>query len=239
MIDAEPCTEQACIRTASSKNELSQAFSLVYQRYLEAGLGERNSAQMRILPQHALPTTEVVVAGFRDDIFGTATLVRDNVLGLPIESAYGRDVQVRRSRSYCLAEISCLANRRGSTTRDALVELMAFTVRCAKSRNVDQILIAVHPRHVGFYTRYLGFEVFAGLRSYRSVCCNPAIGLCLDLNCLETRFPAAHRRLFGRSHPREQLAYRPLSIEAKRFVKRSLEAIESYDFSYRSAALAS
>jgi hypothetical protein len=236
-----PCpVEQACIRIASSRKELSHALQLVYESYLDSGLIEPNPYHVRVLPQHKLPTTEVVIAGIAERVVGTATLVRDSLLGLPVESLYARDVEVRRQENLYLAEISCLADGRGGLSRHALIDLMAFTVQCAKARGVDQILIAVHPRHVKFYLNCLGFYVFGGLRSYDAVCGNPAIGLCLDLETLQARSPAAYRRLFGRPHPAEHLAYRALPNDAQRYTKQLAAAVRSYEAANsRSPAMAS
>src|SRR6478609_7729872 len=51
-------TEQAYFSIARCQGMLSLAFSLVYHNYLDAGLVEPNPAQVRVLPQHALSSTE-------------------------------------------------------------------------------------------------------------------------------------------------------------------------------------
>src|SRR5689334_20585841 len=127
-------TEQACIRIANSRYELAQALSLVYHNYLEAGLIEPNAAEGRVIRQHALASTEVFVAKTRNEVFGTATLVRDSALGLPMESIYAREVETRRDQNLCLAEVSCLADRRSRLSPRSLIDLMAFTIQCAERR---------------------------------------------------------------------------------------------------------
>ena len=126
-------TGQECIRIAHSKRELSAAFSLVYQCYLEAGLIEPNAIQARVLPQHALPSTEVVVARVHDGVYATATIVRDNFLGLPLEAIYAAEVGDLRSQGMSVAEVSCLADRREEISRNLIKDLMAFIAQCAKS----------------------------------------------------------------------------------------------------------
>ena len=241
MIHAESApTELACLGIARCQMGLSQAFSLVYHNYLEAGLVEPNPAQARVLPQHALSSTEVFVAKIRNEVFGTATLVRDSALGLPMESIYAREIADRRDQHVHLAEVSCLADRRSTTSRRSLIDLMVFTIQCAKLRGVDNMLIAVHPRHVKFYINYLGFHVFAGLRTYDAVRGNPAVGLCLDLISLETCSPEAYHRIFGRRSWSEQLAYQPLAPEAKRYVERLLRAFDpNVGYSCQPASIAS
>jgi hypothetical protein len=212
----------------------------VYENYVESGLIESNPIRARVLRHHALSTTEVLVAKVRDEVIATASVIRDSALGLPIDSVYPAEIQMRRRRGIRLAEVSCLADRRGQTSRNTVNALMAFIAQSAKLRGVDQLLIAVHPRHVKFYSRFLGFEVFGELRDYEAVRGNPAIGLCLDLNELVVHSPAAFDRLFGRPHTADQLAFRPLSRNARRYVSELLTASRSYyAASYRVAAMAS
>jgi hypothetical protein len=233
-------TEQACIRIARSRNEIWQALSLVYENYLESGLIEPNPLRARVLRHHALRTTEVLVARVRNEVFATASVIRDSALGFPIESVYPREIEWLRTQGLNLAEVSCLADRRGQTSRSAVNDLMAFIAQSAKLRGVDQLLIAVHPRHAKFYSRFLGFEVFGGLRDYEAVRGNPAVGLCLDLNNLRVHSPTAYDRLFGRPHPMEHLAYRPLPRDARRYVNDLLTAVPCYEpASYQLAAMAS
>ena len=227
MIHAETApTEQACIRIARSQNELLQAFSLVYHSYLDAGLIKPNQAQVRVLPQHALSTSEVFVVKVRNQVLGTATLIRDSELGLPLEAIYKSEIADRRDQHLSLSEVSCLADCKSGISRRSLIELMAFTAQCAKLRGVDQILIAVHPRHVKFYVNLIGFNVFGGLRTYSAVRGHPAIGLILDLGTLETRSPKAHERLFGKWHSGERLAYQPFATNVRRYVENLIQEID-------------
>jgi hypothetical protein len=212
----------------------------VYESYVDSGLIEPNPFGARILRQHSLSTTEVLVAKVGDDVFATASVIRDSALGFPLESVYRTEIEWLRAQDLQLAEVSCLADRRGQTSRSAVNDLMAFIAQSAKLRGVDQLLIAVHPRHAKFYSKYLGFEVFGGLRDYDAVRGNPAVGLTLDLNNLRTHSPIAYDRLFGRPRPTAQLACRPLSRDARRYVSDLLAAVRSYEgASYQLAAMAS
>jgi hypothetical protein len=217
---------QVRFRTARTRATFSQAFSLVYYNYVEAGLIEPNQAQVRVLPHHALPTTDVLVAQVRDEVFGTATLIRDGRYGLPLESIYTSEVENYRNEGLRLAEVSCLADRRRRTNYSSLIDLMHFTIQCAIARGVDQLLIAVHPRHVKFYVRLLGFNVFAGLRNYAAVCDNPAIGLSLDLRPVDVWDQATRNRVLGRKTWSRELIDRPISYQAKKYIETVLQSTD-------------
>jgi hypothetical protein len=81
----------------------------------------------------------------------------------------------------------------------------------ARHRGVDELLIAVHPRHAKFYERFIGFEIIGGKRLYESVCCKPAVALALDLNRLSVNHPRAYKRFFG--SPFSEDAFRRPPIE--------------------------
>lgn len=219
----------ACIRLVSTPNELSRALSLVYDSYIEAELVEPNPFKLRALPHHALHTTDVILAKVDCEVYATATIIRDNSLGLPLESIFPDEVDNLRRQKLALAEVSCLADRRGVTSRELVNELMAFIAQRAKLKGVDRLLIAVHPRHVKFYCRILGFDVFTGMRAYDTVRGNPAIGLFLDLNDLEVRSPKAYQRLFGSWHSQEYLTASSLPRDVKRYVERILHMISTHE----------
>jgi len=205
------------VRIATRRNELLDAFRLVYQAYLRAGLCEPNPHRMRVTPYHLLPTTEVLVAVSDSNVAATMTLVRDGGLGLPMECVYPEEVAARREQGIELGEVSCLAARQEDLRRafPLLVRVMSLCAQCARSRGLDELLIAVHPRHAGFYERFLGFQVIGHEKVYDSVCYNPAVPLALDLTRLAIIHPTGHKRLFSVPLPGESLRYRPVPADVR------------------------
>ncbi len=200
-------------RIGISRQELSASFHLIYQQYLQAGLMKPNSYRARVTPYHLLPSTEVLVALDRGAVTCTMSVVRDGKLGLPMESIYHEEVAWLRLKGLSLAEVSCLADRHdeGEKSQSALFQLMPLVAQLAYNRGVDQLLIAVHPRHARFYQRFLGFEVIAAEeRTYGQVCGKPAVALALDLNGLAANHPRVHQWLFGEPFPAEVLKYNPV-----------------------------
>lgn len=89
-----------------------------------------------------------------------------------------------------------------------IVQLMSHMAQFARRHGVDELLIAVHPHHVGFYQRFIGFDVIGEERSYSSVCDNPAVAMALDLVRMPTNHPRAYERFFGTPLPDLELELR-------------------------------
>ena len=199
-------------RAASSREEIFDAFHLVYEQYQRSGLMQPNPCRMRITPYHLLPSTEVLVALEGGTMTCTMSVVRDGELGLPMESVYHEEVASLRLRGLSLAEVSCLADKQDPAVKSqsALFQLMPLVAQLAYRRGVDQLLIAVHPRHARFYKRFLGFDVIAEQRTYGQVCGKPAVALAADLNHLAVNHPRVHEWMFGEPFADKILEYNPL-----------------------------
>jgi hypothetical protein len=196
-------------RIGASREDLFAAFHLVYEEYLRAGLMKPNSSRMRVTPYHLLPGTEVLVALDRGAVTCTMSLVRDGKLGLPMESVFHEEVAGLRLLGPSLAEVSCLADMHDPAPRPQpeLFQLMPLVAQLAYCRGVDQLLIAVHPRHARFYRRSLGFDMIAEERTYAQVRGKPAVALAADLNALAVNHPRVYQWLFARPFPDAVLEY--------------------------------
>ncbi len=217
------------VRTASEPREVRAALGLVYNSYVRCGLIEPNPFRMRVTPFHLLDTTEVFIGVIGGEVACTMTLVGDGEMGLPMESIYSEEVAWRRMNGAPVAEVSCLADRRQSLVRSmpVLIQVMSLMAQCARQRGVDELLIAVHPRHAPFYERFIGFEVVGQQKAYQQVCNKPAVALALDLTQLAAIHPRAYKRFFGSRFPGEELQYRPMSDELRAELREVVEA--TYD----------
>jgi hypothetical protein len=192
-------------KIAGDRDEFLNAFRLAYQAYLRCGLVRPNPDLMRITPYQMLPTTEVFVATEEDQVVATVSLVRDGELGLPMEAVFGEEVAWRRLQGVHLGEVSCLASRERSLTRSlpVVLQLMSLMAQCAQRRGVNQLIIAVHPKHLKFYQSFTGFEPIGDERPYGPVCDKPAVAMVLDLDRFEHHHPKLHRRFFGTPFPEQ------------------------------------
>jgi len=184
---------------AANRAQREAAFRRVYLSYLRAGLMEPNRHQMRVTPYHLVPTTDVFIAVLGREVISTISLIRDGQLGLPLESVYRYEVDRRRAEGKLLAEVSCLADRRSNLRRffPVFIELCRWMVQCARLRGVEELLVAVHPRHARFYERYMAFERVGDETSYPAVCDRPAVALSLDFARIDCHKPASYNRFFG------------------------------------------
>jgi hypothetical protein len=209
------------IKVAASRREREQAFRLAYHSYLRAGLCSPNSSELRVTPFQLLSTTDIIVAELRGEVISTISLVRDGVLGLPMESIYPDELKERRRAGVRMAEASCLADRRQSQDRffGIFCEMNRIMVQLADREGYDQLLIAVHPRHARMYCRAMAFAQVGGNKPYPSVNGNPAVALCLDFHFVKTRRPAIWARFVGESLPESVLQSCPLSGEDRAHFK--------------------
>lgn len=204
-------------KIASRREEYCAAFGLVYKAYVRAGLSVRHPYRMRVTPYHLLPTSEVFIAVKEGEVISTVSLIRDGELGLPMESVYSKEVARFREHGYSVAEVSCLADHRQGQKRSVpvVMRLMSLMAQCAKRRGVDQLLIAVHPRHAKFYQFFAAFEPIGDEKPYRTVCDNPAVAMALDLSWAPIDHPHLYAKFFGTPFPEKVLDYRPMSDELR------------------------
>ncbi|WP_147869031.1 N-acyl amino acid synthase FeeM domain-containing protein [Stieleria maiorica] len=216
-----------------STDDRSEAFSLVHRMYLRTGLTGDNVQGMRVIPHHLLDTTDVMVSRRDGVVDFTVTLVRDGELGLPAESLFPAEIDSMRSCGVKLAEVSCMASQCDRLTQrerlDMLVKMMSLTVRVARRRGVDRLLLAVHPRHAKAYQKMFGCIPCTDVKRYDAVEGNPAV-LCLhDFARLDRERYLFYDRIYGTEHEPWKLdGPRMTSAEKEYFKKRVLKSVDSF-----------
>jgi hypothetical protein len=210
-------------KVAENRQEREAAFRLVYKAYTRSGLIDENPHGMRVTPYQLLDTTDVFIAMLDDEVISTVSLVCDGELGLPMEGIYGREVTDLRASGICVAEVSCLADRRRqlSRTLPIFIPLMRLLAQAARYRGIEQLLVAVHPRHAGFYRRCLSFDLLGDLKTYPLVRNNPAVALSLDFLKVDRLRPVNFNRFFydtffGTQIPETELIRRPMCGDERR-----------------------
>lgn len=206
-----PSSDALQTSLAATRSDLHAALRLVYDAYLETSLISPNPWELRATSYHLVPTTQVFIARVAHEIVGTLTLIRDGEQGMPMEQQFQHEIAVRRERGISVAEVSCLADKGHgkSSMLTVVVQLMSHMAQFAYQQDVEELLIAVHPHHAGFYQRFIGFEVIGDEKPYTAVCDKPAIPLALNLRTMATNHPRAHERFFGKPFSDEQLAIPP------------------------------
>ncbi|MCA9236848.1 MAG: hypothetical protein KDA44_15335 [Planctomycetales bacterium] len=217
--NVESRNDGVLIKIATNRGERAGAFELAYRSYSQAGLCGLSRTAMRISSHQLLPCTDVFVALQRGEVISTLSLVRDGGLGLPLEAIYPDEVRSRRNAGLRLGEVTCLADRHEDKNRflklfPALTRVMMQT---AEREGIDQLLIAVHPRHARFYRQAMGFQQIAGHRRYQAVNGNPALALSLDLKSVRTQQPRIWQRFVGAPLPAEVLQSCPVTESDRRY----------------------
>lgn len=178
------------ITIASTEEDLSSAYQLLHDSYVNSGFMKPDPSKMRVLPQHVLPQTTTIVAKWDGHVVGTLSLIRDNPFGLPIEKIF--NINERRQGGRRLAEVSSLAvdpQYRGQANR-ALFPLFRFVYQYAKHYfGTHEFVIAVNPSTVDMYLSFMLFERLSSRsKSYDFVQGAPAVGLYLNFDTCENRW---------------------------------------------------
>jgi hypothetical protein len=196
------------VKIASERAEWKDAFQLVALNYQAAGY-EASASKVRFTPYHALPDTVTFIAKYQGRVMMTFSLVPDNtLLGLPLETIFGEEInQLRRERRR-LAEIISLAADSEVSPREfrpIFVTLIKLMMQYHVSHGGDTWVIAVNPRHRDFYTKAMGYVSLGPPRTYPNVQDAPAEGYMLDVELMKARVPKMYQQIFGEWLPGEAL----------------------------------
>jgi hypothetical protein len=91
-----------------------------------------------------------------------------------------------------------------------VIGVMSLMAQCARQRGIDELLITVHPRHLKFYERFIGFQQIGNEKNYHAVNDHPAVALALDLKNLHIIHPRAYKRFFGTPFTPHEMMFRPI-----------------------------
>ncbi len=201
-------------RTARCREDYQASFSVLYHSFHRSGLCPRNQAELRVLPFHLRPETQVFVGEHGGRVCGTISLVMDTGSGLPLEASFRERVQSLRKSGRKIAEFTSLAIDPAHPQNKAksFAQLTSVAVAFARRHGVDELLAAVHPRHARFYRHAMGFRSLSDVVPYAGVLGHPAVLIAVPINELE-RVDSRWRLWYSPtiSFPRRALAHRPMS----------------------------
>ncbi len=196
---AEQSKDKLVYSVVRKKNELKQAFSLVYKEYASRGyIPKHYKSTLRLSLFNSLPTSTTFVAKEAGKVVATVTLIPDSPLGLPMDKIYKKELDILRKKGKRISEVSQLSidSRlfpKGWFSMFNFNKLI-FVFKLFKlvldygiyKDELDEFCIAVNPRHQYLY-KFIGFEELAGLRYYGSVNKAPAIAKHLELEGLDEK----------------------------------------------------
>ncbi len=186
------------VEFATKKEHFEAAFKLVYREYLKKGYCSSNPSEMRITVYSALPDTAAFCLWRQNTLLGTASLIIDSPVGLPIESTYSNEIKTLRLQGRKLSEVSLLALNSDVISKGIKPLYFAERLRhlyhlfkpifwyARKSAECTDMCIAINPVHKMLYSS-LYFEQFGEERVYESVNKNPSIAMRLNFDQIEER----------------------------------------------------
>jgi hypothetical protein len=208
---------------ARSRDDLTQAFRLVFESYYDAGLVTEKPSGIRLTPHHLMPTSEVLVAKLDDVVTSTLSMFGDGYLGLPMESMYPQQIQSLRDKGLRLAEIGCLADRRNSPIRfmDAFIQLGRLLAQVCQVRGIDALVAVMHPKHAKLYQRVMGFQQIGDLSHCPYANDRPAVALSMRFE--DHRGTPLYDRYFSDPWPHKELLQYRWDQETRKHFREILE----------------
>jgi hypothetical protein len=184
--------DHLCIKVADARDELEQAFALVYREYLRQGyIKDPKHSGLHLSLQHILPETAVFILK-SSTVVGTLTHILDSDLfGLPMDSLYREELKPLRNANRKLAELSSLATCREACGRNLFLYLFREVYWYSLRRNVKDFCIMVNPSHTRFYQDILFFEEIGPKKYYQKVGA-PAVALRLNLEEFDQKLEHAY-----------------------------------------------
>ncbi|MCW2525114.1 MAG: hypothetical protein JWO63_3449 [Frankiales bacterium] len=180
-------------KIASSSAEIAKAINLVDDCYVARGILDRE--QKQISTHILLPTTTVFVALRDDEVIGTVSLIEESPLGFPMEEVHP-EVQQFRSDLRRSAEVGGLATVARYRKSGLSIMLYNMLYRWARYyRNIEDLIIAVHPSSEGFYSNVLLFEKIGSIREYKKLRGAESVPLHLDIPGVLARFKSMYEKI--------------------------------------------
>jgi hypothetical protein len=221
-------TRDIQVKIASAFDELEQAFELLAANDRAGGHDAPGDVPHRFTRFHALQNTVTIVAKHERSVVATLSLVPDGpILGLPMESIYGEEIDGLRRQGRRMAEVISLADA-GLSIREFIVifkSMLKLAMQYHARRGGDTWVIAINPGHRNFYQKVLGFAPLGERRSYPTVQDHLAEAYLLDLELMRDGAPKMYDEVFSEELPESVLtAGRRSRAQAQYFGSRSSQS---------------
>lgn len=148
----------------ASENHVSEALDFVRENYRQAGYATPDSLR---------PTTAdslTAAAKRHHKMIGTLSLWRDGPAGLQADEIYGDELNRLRRRGDRLGEFGRLAMDSRTPALTLLLSMVGKVAAAGCDRwHLTDFIVECNPRHVGFYTRMLGFSAIGEKRNCSQV----------------------------------------------------------------------
>ena len=179
------------VAVAESPEEIEAAGGLVRRRYAWRGYDVDAPDDPGAAGKHDRLGQEITfVAAKSDTTIGTLTLGLDGPFGLRAEETHSDVIETMRAAGRRVCELTRLALAESADSKPVLASLFSLAYAAGFTiHGVTDVFIEVNPRHVGFYSRVLGFVVAAGEGFCERVRA-PSILLHVEVEALAARLEA-------------------------------------------------
>lgn len=178
--------DRPAIKFAENQDELQQAYSLLHDVYLKMGYLSQPKLHGMLFSIHSLlPETAVFVAKSYLSVISTLTEIFDTeAFGLPMDAIYRKELDALRNKGRRIVELSALVSPKKLRWRNLFMYLAQIMYWYSTYRGVNDLCIAVNPKHVRFYRNIFLFEDLGPERHFPKVMA-PAVALRINMDNIE------------------------------------------------------
>lgn len=180
--------DRPAIKFAETVEELHQAFSLLHDTYLQTNYLSKPKPHGMLFNIHALlPETAVFIAKSYLTVISSLTEIFDTKqFGLPMDIIYREELDRLRDQGRKIVELSALVTPSKLRWRNLFMYLSHVMYQYSLYRGVNDLCIAVNPKHVRFYKEIFLFEEFGPERLYPRVNA-PAVALRINMDSIQNK----------------------------------------------------
>jgi hypothetical protein len=173
--------ETYVVRVARTVEDYEAAFRLVHAAYTFLGIEKVRHDGVRVLSQHLLAESTVLVAFEGDQIVGTLTVLEDSRAKLPLDKQYPGALAALRGRDARLVEYASLAvvQRCWGTGVTQLLSMAAYQL-AYNYLGASHTVVGVHPRAAPYYRAMFDFRELGGAQGHSELVA-PVVGLVQDM----------------------------------------------------------
>lgn len=189
-----PDIDSFLIKMAKTREELGDAFRLVYDEYEKSGyIQERKACNMFFHIHHLLPDTAIFLMIYKEIIVSTLSLVADTKqFFLPMDSIYHDELDDLRKNNRKVIEACSFATSESFRWTNIFSYLFRQVYWYAVHNGINDICIMVNPKHVRFYKKILLFEDLGVEKNYPRLGA-PAFALKLNIDNYKERLQYTYK----------------------------------------------
>ncbi|NCD25874.1 MAG: hypothetical protein EOL86_09860 [Deltaproteobacteria bacterium] len=181
------------IKVAETKEELEQAFRLVYEEYYDQGyIPNPHPRAMLYSIYNFLPKTCVFIFQAYRDVISTIAFIPDSALfGLPMDALYKDEIDELRRQGRKVVEIGSLATEKTLRGKNVVMYLYKTVINYGLMTGVNDLCLTVNPKHVRFYNEIMLCEQIGEEKYYPTVGA-PAVLMRADFDSYAERLMRAY-----------------------------------------------